>query len=100
MTRSSLVTRLRIRSGQRLLVLNPPDDYVDSLADLPEDVVVCTSPEGKYDFVHLFVRNSAEFAEFGSTALDAIEYDGVFWISYPSEDRRSRQVYHAIPCGL
>jgi hypothetical protein len=83
MAQSSLVKRLRIKPRQRLLVLNSPQGYVQSLTDLPEGVVVSESPGGKYDLVHLFVKNRAEFARLGDIAMDAVEYDGLLWISYP-----------------
>jgi hypothetical protein len=40
-------------------------------------------PAGEYDFVHLFVKDAAELDRWISQAMDALRYDGVFWISYP-----------------
>ena len=89
MAQSSLVKKLRIKPGQRLLVLNSPQGYIQSLTDLPEGVVVSENPVGEHDFVHLFVKNRAEFARLGDVAMDAVQYDGLLWISYP---KRSSQV--------
>ena len=80
MAQSSLVKRLRIKPGQRLLILNPPEGYIESLR-LPEGVVVSQSPTEQYDCIHLFVKNRAEFARCGDAAMDAVEYDGLLWIS-------------------
>jgi len=80
--------KLRIQSGQRLLVLNAPSGYLEALGDLPEGVKVSEKPEGKYDFVHLFVGNSSEFGELSPVALDAVKYDGLLWISYPKKSSK------------
>jgi hypothetical protein len=80
---SSLVKRLRIQPGQRVLILNAPEGHSQSLDDLPEGVEVSETRDGKYDFVHVFVSSSTEYADLGPTAGDAVAYDRLPWISYP-----------------
>lgn len=77
----SLVKKLRIQAGQRVLILNAPPGYVESLADLAEGVIVFQSGKGPFDFVHLFVRDSAQYHDLIGQATDAVVYDGLFWIS-------------------
>ena len=88
MAKASLVKKLRIQPGQRLLILNPPSGYIESLGDLPEGVEVSEKPEGKFDFVHLFVRDSTEFADLSPKAMDVVKYDGLLWISYPKRSSK------------
>ena len=88
MAKASLVKKLRIQPGQRLLILNPPSGYIESLGDLPEGVEVSEKPEGKFDFVHQFVRDSTEFADLSPKAMDAVKYDGLLWISYPKRSSK------------
>lgn len=83
-----LVKKLRIQPGQRILILNAPDDYLPELGPLPEDVQVEEKASGSFDLVHLFVRSLAELKEFGPTALEAAEYDGLFWVSYPKKSSK------------
>jgi hypothetical protein len=83
MALSLLVKKLRIRPGQRILILNAPSGHAESLGELPEGAEVSDVPEGEFDFVHLFVKDSNEFASLGPTAIEAIKYDGLLWISYP-----------------
>jgi hypothetical protein len=85
MTDLSLQRRLQLKPGQRALILNPPEGYVESLGPLPEGVARVDDPPGTLDFVQLFVRDSAELAIFAPVALAAIKRDGVFWISYPKK---------------
>jgi len=88
LAKASLVKKLRIQPGQRLLILNPPSGYIESLGDLPEGVEVSEKPEGKFDFVHLFVRDSTEFADLSPKAMDVVKYDGLLWISYPKRSSK------------
>jgi hypothetical protein len=88
MSEVPLVKKLGIRSGQRVLILNAPDGYVESLGELPEGVELSDTREGKFDFVHLFVKDSTELDAFRPAALDAVEYDGLLWISYPKRSSK------------
>jgi hypothetical protein len=83
-----LIKKLRIKPGQRLLVLNAPDGYIESLADLPEGCDISLQAQGEYPFVHLFVRNSQDLEQWLPTASEAVEYDGLFWISYPKRSSK------------
>lgn len=77
MAQASLIKKLRTQPGQRLLVLNAPQGYIESLGDLPEGAQVSEVPEGKFDFVHLFVTNSEDLDRLRRPAMDAAEYDGL-----------------------
>ncbi len=85
---SKLVKKLRMQPGQRVLILNAPEGYITSLGELPEGVVVSQAPEGKFDFVHLFVRDSGQLDELLPAAVESAEYDGLFWISYPKKSSK------------
>jgi hypothetical protein len=85
---SSLIKKLRIQPGQRILILNAPLDYIESLGELPEGAEVSEVPEGDYDFVHLFVQDSGEFASLGLPAIEAVRFDGLLWISYPKRSSK------------
>ncbi|MGD9093532.1 MAG: hypothetical protein PVF74_11850 [Anaerolineales bacterium] len=82
MSKTNLVEKLRIRPGQKVLILNAPTGYIDSLSELPKDVDITEKPEGSLNLVHLFVTKAIELEEPKQTAINAIAYDGLFWISY------------------
>jgi hypothetical protein len=67
-----------VQTAQRLLILNAPAGYLESLGELTESAQVSQQPAGKHDFVHLFVTNSQELFELRQTAIDAVEHDGLF----------------------
>ncbi len=82
---SGLAKKLRMQSGQRVIIMNAPDDYMDELGQLPSGVTIETKPEGEFDFVHLFAANQAELASLGPIALRIVKPDGLLWISYPKK---------------
>ena len=88
MTTSKLVKKLRMQPGQRVLIMNAPEGYIASLGELPEGVAVSEVAEGRYDFVHLFVRDSGQLDELLPAAVESAEYDGLFWISYPKKSSK------------
>jgi hypothetical protein len=85
---TSLIKKLRIQPGQRALILNAPAGYSKLLGDLPEGVELLEVAEGRFGFVHLFVKDSAELDRLRPVALEAVEYDGLLWISYPKKSAR------------
>ena len=104
MTLSKLVKKLRMQPGQRALMMNVPKGYIASLGELPEGVAVSETPVGKFDFVHLFVRDSGQLDELLPAAVESVEYDGMFWISYPKKSSKvktdlSRDVFWDLVVG-
>jgi len=87
---NTLLKKLRLLPGYRALVLNAPAGYIERLGELPEGATVTDQPdeEGSYDFVHLFAKNSTEFSALGSTARQAVKYDGILWVSYPKRSAK------------
>ena len=85
MTDRPLTEKLGLKGQLRALILNAPKGYRTLLGPLPPDITVNTKPSGRYDFVHLFVANSAELATFGPAALAAVKPMAIFWISYPKQ---------------
>jgi hypothetical protein len=82
---SSLVTKLRLQAVLHPLILNAPAGYASALGELPAGVALAISPEGEHDFVQLFIKENADFGRLGPTALEAISYDGLFWLCYPKK---------------
>ena len=88
MARTPLSKRLRMQPGQRVLILNEPEGYLEELGPLPDDVELADSAQGTFDFVHLFVKNSGELERLGPAALEAVKHDGLLWLSYPKRSSK------------
>jgi hypothetical protein len=87
---TSLLKKLRIPSGQRLLILNAPAGFLESLGDLPAGHEVSAEPGGAFPYVQLFVKDSDQLAELVPSAVAAVAYDGLFWLCYP---KKSGQIH-------
>ena len=83
MSLSPLTKKLRLHTAHHALLLNPPASYLESLGELPKDLLLDTEITGTYDFTHLFVSNFQELNEAIDRVLDAVQHDSLFWISYP-----------------
>ena len=80
---ADLARKLQIRSGSRVLVINPPQDYLDALSPLPAGASVAASGEGPFDVVQLFARQRADLEAGIAQAIATAGEDGILWISYP-----------------
>ena len=85
MTENPLVKKLGIKPGQKLLIMNAPEEYIQMLGALPKDAEVKTSPEGTFDFVQLFVRNKEDVDSNAPGAIQATRPGGLLWFSYPKK---------------
>ena len=85
MSETNIVKKLRLAAGQKALLLNAPEGYLQSLGELPAGVILTDQPDGAYDFVQLFVKDRAELDRFGPAAFQAIKYDGLLWVCYPKQ---------------
>ncbi len=85
METASLIKKLRIQPGQRLLILNIPEGYISTLGQLPEGVEVIDMPNGVFDFVQVFVKSISELEKQAPVAIKAVKYDGLLWICYPKQ---------------
>ena len=85
MASTKLLKKLRMQPGQRVLILNAPQDYLEELGPLPEGVEVADKPEGVFDFVQVFAKNMAELEKQVPVAAEAVKHDGLLWVSHPKK---------------
>jgi hypothetical protein len=77
--------KLLLKPGMRAAVLNAPDSYAPVRADQwPSDVSLARSLEGApFDFIHAFATRREELLEHGPAWRQALEPNGILWVSYP-----------------
>lgn len=85
MAEKSLATKLLLKPGQRVAVVNAPEGYVKGLGPLPDGVHVSEAPEGSYDLVQLFVQSKADADRYAQAAIAATKPGGILWVSYPKK---------------
>jgi hypothetical protein len=85
---TQLLKKLRMQPDQRVLILNAPPGYLDTLGELPEGVEVAERAEGTFDFVQAFAKDLAELERLAPVAVEAVKHDGLLWISYPKKSSK------------
>jgi len=82
---SELSRKLLIEPGHRVLVLNPPPGYIDSLNPLPDGASTGTNGANEpADVVQIFARDRAQLERDAGAARHALKHGGILWASYPS----------------
>ena len=85
MAASPLTKKLGIKAGHKMLVMNAPAGYLDSLTDLPQGVDLTTGAGVAFDFVLVFVSSKVEVDHLTPTALGALQPGGLLWFCYPKK---------------
>jgi hypothetical protein len=78
-----LARKLGIRTGHRVLVLEPPLGFVRKLEPLPEGAGLSTRPQGQADTVLVFVASRAVLLELFHKAAHALAPRGRLWALWP-----------------
>ena len=82
-SRRSLVQKLGVKEGTRLVALGAPPNYRSLLGPLPSGAGIHGRLPASCDFIHKFARGRAELAREFSRLAGALTDDGSLWISWP-----------------
>jgi hypothetical protein len=83
MPENQLVKKLKLKPGQRAVLLNAPQGYLDQLGGMPEGVQMHSKLDGQYDWIQVFVKNKAELGAMLPAVLAALKPESLLWISFP-----------------
>lgn len=79
-----LPRKLGIKPGHRVSLVNPPPAFEKTLGDLPDDVIVSTSPaDGEADVVLLFTDRRADLERGVPEQARRIYPSGALWVGWP-----------------
>jgi hypothetical protein len=84
MTQKTIPENLLLKPGKTLLLIHPPDGYLESLGELPAFSRIVPFP-GPADVVQLFIRSYAELEAELPGARSILRPESVFWICYPKQ---------------
>jgi hypothetical protein len=76
--------KLGIAPGQRACLLGAPPGYVEML-ELPPGCAPHARLRGRYDFIQYFARSAAELRRRLPALREALEPDGMLWLSWPKK---------------
>jgi hypothetical protein len=80
-----LATKLGIKSGMIVRVVNAPRDYTALVNPLPDRVVISSKAAKELDLVHIFTKSRSELLELLMTYQKKIKQNGVIWVSWPKK---------------
>lgn len=83
-----LVKKLGIKPGFRLYAKNPPENYGNLIAPLPEKVQIFRRLTNDMDMIHFFTTSRVELANNIGTYMSHIKQDGMIWISWPKKSAK------------
>lgn len=80
-----LFKKLGIKPGSRLYVVNPPADYLDLIAPIPDDVIILKRIGKNLDIIHFFSSKRRELENRIQRCIQTIHPDGMIWVSWPKK---------------
>lgn len=80
-----LVKKLGIKSGFRLYAKNPPENYAELIAPLPDRVKILRRLTNQLDMIHFFTISRTELNNNIETFMKRIKQDGMIWVSWPKK---------------
>lgn len=82
---TSLVKKLGIKPGSKVLLVGAPEGSRSLLDSLPADVEFVTRLNVSTDLVHVFTASRAELRELLRKYRAGLKPDGVVWVSWPKK---------------
>jgi hypothetical protein len=82
---TSLIKKLGIKPDHKLLILNAPEGYLETLGTLPEGTDIKTRAEGSFDLVQIFLYNKADVEKRAPTGIQVVKPGGLLWFTYPKK---------------
>jgi hypothetical protein len=79
---NTIVQKLKIKEGMRLLTLHAPANFLGNLQPLPKDVTT-TSAAKVFDQLHWFITNQAQLEKELAKVLTLVKNKIVCWVYYP-----------------
>ena len=89
MWEKSIAQKLLIKPGYKVLFINAPEGYENTLGKLPEGVSVLQNTEDNIDLVQVFVTSEAELEAHLKFLPPLLKPAGILWISYPKGASRA-----------
>lgn len=82
-----LAKKLGIRPGQRVLLVNAPVKFEETLDALPDDAIVTRSRAGTQEFgtIMLFCARAADMTTHLNPLIARLALDGGLWICWPKK---------------
>jgi hypothetical protein len=84
-SQTPLARKLGIKEGFSLYIKDSPFDYGQLLGQMPNNIEVRSRLCKNLDFIHCFVKSQKVLSGFLPKAKNAINPNGMIWISWPKK---------------
>lgn len=78
-----ILKKLRVDKISKILIIDPPEGYLQLCSSLEFDTEYKSENSGKYEFVQIFGIGRAELEKNMVKVREAGKYDCLFWACYP-----------------
>jgi hypothetical protein len=79
---------LGIKPGFKLCIIDPPQNYWALLGELPANVDVGELDTGRFDFIHVFVKDKARLEVWMGALKEHMLPAGMIWVSWPKRSSK------------
>ncbi|MBA3870745.1 MAG: DUF3052 domain-containing protein [Anaerolineae bacterium] len=80
-----LASKMGIKAGQRILIMNAPEGYNATLGVLPDGVELVDKLDGLFDLIQYFVTERAAYERDFPVLRDHLVTAGMMWVSWPKK---------------
>ncbi len=78
-----LQKKLGIKPNYKVLLVNPPEHYIELLGELPDSVeIINSSYNYPIDFIHVFCKTEEELHNFFPPLKNKLDRNGLIWVSW------------------
>jgi hypothetical protein len=82
---ASIAEKMGISKGSHAYFMNAPDQVMETM-DLP-DLDLASELEGKFDYIHFFVKTQATFNDSFPKLKNHLKPTGMLWVSWPKSGK-------------
>jgi hypothetical protein len=82
-SKRTLIDKLGIKSGHKLILIGAPAGYNQTLGVLPQDVTQAKALRGEFDVIHYFTTSRTDFERKFPALKEHLHKQGMLWISWP-----------------
>ena len=83
-----LAKKLGIKSNSVVMLINPPDHYMELFSDMPVDARFVDDDATGKDLIHFFTKSLDEYRQMLPTLMKQIKPDGMIWVSWPKKHQK------------
>ena len=82
-SKTPLIKKLGIKSGNKILLVHEPDHYSELLGPLPDDTkIVKEGAKDLADFIHLFAKDEETLHNLFAALKSKLDINGMIWVSW------------------